>query len=144
MVHVSLMFLSEWCEFPSVPCLAGKETWWQLASWCCWNRARRLTCFLSASVTRKDLQFSTWTDHLSTDIIDSVLRHGEVRRAKDLPAHPHKTVWCQQFLTNQSWQVLLQLGNRNASAVNLTLKFLGNSNLGSDKDWLWKAIPGGD
>jgi len=36
-----LMFLSEWCEFPSAPCLAGKQkTWWQLASWCCWNRAR--------------------------------------------------------------------------------------------------------
>ena len=27
-----------------------------------WNRARRLTCFLSASVTRKDLHFGTWTD----------------------------------------------------------------------------------
>ena len=38
------MFLSEWREFPSVPCLAGKETWWQLASRFCWNRAP-LTCF---------------------------------------------------------------------------------------------------
>ena len=26
------------------------------------NRARLLTCFLSASVTRKDLQFGTWTE----------------------------------------------------------------------------------
>ena len=26
MVHVSLMFLSEWREFPSASCLAGKET----------------------------------------------------------------------------------------------------------------------
>ena len=25
MVHVSLMFLSEWLEFPSAPCLAGKQ-----------------------------------------------------------------------------------------------------------------------
>ena len=25
MVHVVLMFLSEWHEFPSVPCLAGKK-----------------------------------------------------------------------------------------------------------------------
>jgi len=33
------MFLSEWREFPSVPCVAGKTTWWQLASRCCWNRA---------------------------------------------------------------------------------------------------------
>ena len=55
------MFLPEWREFPSAPCLAEKKTW-QLASRCCWNRARRLTCFLSASVTRKDLQFGTWTD----------------------------------------------------------------------------------
>jgi len=23
MVHVPLMFLLEWCEFPSAPCLAG-------------------------------------------------------------------------------------------------------------------------
>jgi len=34
------MFLSECRQFPSAPCLAGKETWWQLASQCCWNRAR--------------------------------------------------------------------------------------------------------
>jgi len=27
----------------------------------CWNRTCHLTCFLSASVTRKDLQFDTWT-----------------------------------------------------------------------------------
>jgi len=33
------MFLSEWCEFPSAP-FAGKDTWRQLASRFCWNRAR--------------------------------------------------------------------------------------------------------
>jgi len=42
--------------------LQEKKTWWQLASRCCWNRARRLRCFLSASVKRKDLQFGTWAD----------------------------------------------------------------------------------
>ena len=42
--------------------LQEKKTWWQLVPPCCWNRARRLTRFLSASVTRKDLQFSTRTD----------------------------------------------------------------------------------
>ena len=62
MMHVSLMFLSEWHEFSSVPCLAGKKTWWQLASPHCWNCAHCLTCFLSASVARKDLQLGTWTD----------------------------------------------------------------------------------
>ena len=36
-----LMFLSEWCEFPSATCLAGKKkTSWQFASRFCWNRAR--------------------------------------------------------------------------------------------------------
>ena len=34
-----LMFLSEWCEFPSASCLAKKKKW-QLASRCCWNRAK--------------------------------------------------------------------------------------------------------
>jgi len=33
-----LMFLSEWREFPSAPCLAGKQTWWHsntlLSNWC--------------------------------------------------------------------------------------------------------------
>ena len=42
--------------------LQEKETWWQLASPCCWNRALRLTCFLSASVTRKGFQFGTRKD----------------------------------------------------------------------------------
>jgi len=35
-----LMFLSEWREFPSAPCIVGEKSCWQLASWCCWNRAR--------------------------------------------------------------------------------------------------------
>ena len=48
-------------SFGALPC-RKKKAWWQLAYWCCWNRARRLTCFLSAFVTRKDLQFVTWTD----------------------------------------------------------------------------------
>jgi len=34
------MFLSERREFPSAPCLAGKETWSQLASRFCWSRSR--------------------------------------------------------------------------------------------------------
>jgi len=34
------MFLSDWREFLSAPCLAGKKTWRQLTSRRCWNRAR--------------------------------------------------------------------------------------------------------
>ena len=44
-----------WISFGALPCLAGGKKRWQLTSRCCWNRAGRLTCFLSASVTRKDL-----------------------------------------------------------------------------------------
>ena len=45
-----------WISFGALP-WRGKKTWWQLASPCCWNRARLMTCFLWASVTIKDLQF---------------------------------------------------------------------------------------
>jgi len=50
-----------WISFGALPC-RKKKPWWHLASRCCWNCARRLACFLSASVTRKHLQFGTWTD----------------------------------------------------------------------------------
>ena len=33
-----------WISFGALPC-RKKKTWWELASRCCWNRARRLTCF---------------------------------------------------------------------------------------------------
>jgi len=54
----NVSFRMAWISFGALPC--RKNTWWQLASRCCWNRARRLTCFPSASLTRKDLQFGTW------------------------------------------------------------------------------------
>jgi len=50
-----------WISSSTLPC-RKKNTWWLLMSQCCWNRTHHLTCFLSASVTRKDLQFGTWTD----------------------------------------------------------------------------------
>jgi len=50
-----------WISLGDLPC-KEKKTSWELTSRCCWNSARRLTCFLLASVTRKDLQFGTWTD----------------------------------------------------------------------------------
>jgi len=49
-----------WISFAALPC--RKITWWQLASPYFLNRARLLTCFLSASVTRKGLQLGTWTN----------------------------------------------------------------------------------
>ena len=56
----SVSFRMAWISFGTLPC--RKKTLWQIASPCCWNRTRSLTCFLSTSVTRKDLQFGTWTD----------------------------------------------------------------------------------
>jgi len=47
-----------WISFGALPC-RKKRNWWQLVSPSCWNRARHLTCFLSASVTRNYLQFGT-------------------------------------------------------------------------------------
>jgi hypothetical protein len=54
MVHVPVLFLSEWREFPSAPCLAGKKNL-ITAGISMLLKSR----FLSASVTRKDLQFGT-------------------------------------------------------------------------------------
>jgi len=56
----NVSFRMAWISFGALPC-RKKQTWWELASWC-WNRAHHLTCFLSFSVTREDLQFGTWTD----------------------------------------------------------------------------------
>ena len=59
MVHVPLMFMSERREFPSAPYLAGKKLDDSSRLDVVKKRARRLTCFIPASVTRKDLQFGT-------------------------------------------------------------------------------------
>jgi len=56
----NISFRMAWIFFSALLC--RKKTWWQLTSRCCWNCARHLTCFLSATVTRKGLQFGTWTD----------------------------------------------------------------------------------
>ena len=85
--------------------LQKKKTSWKLTSRCCWNRASRLTCFLSTSVTRKDLQFGTWTD-------PSFQRHYRFRpttsgscRAKDLSANPHISlmVCCRVRILDDIW-----------------------------------------
>ena len=47
-----------WISSGALPCRKKKR----LLTSRCWHRACRLTCLLSASVTRKDLQFGTWTD----------------------------------------------------------------------------------
>jgi len=66
----NVSFRMAWIFLDVLSC--REKNWWQLASRCCWNGARRLTCFFAASLTRKDLQFSTWTD-LSIDTIDTTI-----------------------------------------------------------------------
>jgi len=88
MVHVPLMFLSEWHEFPSTPCLAGIK---KLDSW-------RLDIVEIARVAwhayfqplqqEKTCNSAHEQTPLSNDIINSFLRHREVCRAKDLSAPP--------------------------------------------------------
>jgi len=36
----NVSFRMAWISLGALPCREGGETWWQLASWCCWNRAR--------------------------------------------------------------------------------------------------------
>ena len=76
-----------WISFGALPC-RKKKPWWQFASRCCWNRARCPTCFLSASVTREDLQFNTWTDPSFQWHYRFLPMTWEVGRAKDLSAPP--------------------------------------------------------
>ena len=88
MVHVPLMFLSEWREFPSAPSLAGKIT----------DDSSRLDVVEIARVAwqasfhspqqEKTCNAAHEQTPLSNDTIDSVLRHGEVGRAKDLSGPP--------------------------------------------------------
>jgi hypothetical protein len=66
----------------------GGESWWQFASRCCWSRALRLKCFLSASVQEKTWNSAHEQTRHFNDTIDSVLRHGKLSRAEDLSAPP--------------------------------------------------------
>jgi len=59
MVHVTLMFLSEWCEFRSVPCLAEKKKNLMTAHVSMLKLLTSPGMLPLASVTRKDLQFDT-------------------------------------------------------------------------------------
>jgi len=133
MVHVPLIFVSEWREFPLVPSLAGEKlgdssrlhvveitcvAWlssfqplWHCSPNVCLRsawisfgalpcRKKNLMtanvsmlriawhCFLSASVTRKTCNLAHEQTPLSSDTINSVLRHREVGRAKDLTSIP--------------------------------------------------------
>ena len=71
MVHVLLMFLSEWREFPSVPCLAGKKN---LTARVSMLKSRESPDMLAFSpCNKKRLNSAHEQTPLSNDTIDSVL-----------------------------------------------------------------------
>ena len=82
-MHVTLMSLSEWREFPSAPCLAGKKN----------LTTARFSMLLKSRESPDVLPFSLCNKTIlairhMNDTIDSVLRHREVGRTKDLSASP--------------------------------------------------------
>ena len=89
MVHVPLMFLSEWHEFPPVPFLAEKKKL---------DESSRLDvveivhvawhAFFQSVYQEKNCNSAHEQTPLSKDITDSVLRHGEEGRTKDVSASP--------------------------------------------------------
>jgi hypothetical protein len=94
MVHVPLIFLSEWREFPSSPCLAGKKNLMKVRG----SMLLKLTYFLAASVTVKTSNSAHEQTPVSNDNIDSVLRHREVGRVKDLLATPRMRLEYRIFM----------------------------------------------
>jgi len=89
MVHVPLMFLSEWREFPSAPCLAGKKKKLMTARVSMLLKLRASPDMLPFSLcNKKSCNSAHEQTPLSKDTIDSVLRHREVGRAKNLSAPP--------------------------------------------------------
>ena len=88
MLHVPLMFLSEWREFPSAPCLAEKKLYdssrlhvVEIARVARHASFQPLQQEKTSNSAHEQAPFSNYT-------IDSVLRHREVGRAKDLSALP--------------------------------------------------------
>ena len=91
MVHIPLMFLSEWLEFSSAPCLAGGEGGGNLMT-------ARVSMLLKSRTSPDLLPFNSCNKkslavrHINrplfpTTLFDFVLRHREVGRAKDLSSH---------------------------------------------------------
>jgi hypothetical protein len=101
MVHVPLMFLSEWRKFSSAPCPAGKK----------YLMTARVSMFLKSRATHEMLPFSPCKKNtcssaheqspVSNDTIDPVLRHRELGGAKDLSEPPRSCCEGTLFLLFQ-------------------------------------------
>ena len=89
MVHVPLIFLAEWGEFPSAPCLAWKKKLDDSSRLVVVEIARVAWHASFETLNKKRLEIRHINNPpLSKDTIDSVLRHKKLGRAKDLSA-PH-------------------------------------------------------
>ena len=107
MVHVPLMFLSEWREFPSAPCRGEKID----------GSSRRDVVEIAPVAWHASfqplLQEKTCSSvheqtPLSNDTIDSVLRHREVGQAKDLSAPPRMLIvrtWVEPFVKQSTIEI---------------------------------------
>ena len=99
MVHAPLLFLSEWLEFPSAPCLAGKKKKNLMTA--------RVSMLLKSSASpdmlpfslsnKKTLAIQHMTRPLFTMTLSIVLQHREVGRAKDLSAPPRKSLAISKY-----------------------------------------------
>jgi hypothetical protein len=80
MVHIPVIFLSEWHEFPTTPCLAGKNLMTAPVSML--FKMRTLPDVLPVSVCKKKSHKNLAREiPLSNNTIDSLLHHQAVRHA---------------------------------------------------------------
>jgi len=87
MVHVPLMFLTEWRKFLSAPCLAGKKNL-MTARASMLLKSRASPDMLPFRLCKKTCNSAHEQTPLSNDTIDSVLRYRDAGWAKDLSAPP--------------------------------------------------------
>jgi len=96
MVHVPLMFLLEWREFPSALCFAGEK---KLDDSSCRNVVGLTRIAWHATfqylLQEKICNPAHEQTPLSNYTIDSVIWHREIGRAKDLSAHSRNFFFCQ-------------------------------------------------
>ena len=91
-----LMFLSEWREFPSAPCLAGKKKTFMTARASMLLKSRAsLTCFRACFLPgrAKDLSASRY----QPENIKIVSTNLHLRNRIDFPLQPHKSITFVNF-----------------------------------------------
>ena len=82
------MILLEWREFPSAPCLAGKETWWQFASRFCWHASElistpvRIYIYIYILISASRVSENSYTDFPYTDGLLCIYTH---KKGKVIP-----------------------------------------------------------